>query len=146
MAAYVYNRGLYLFATGGITASTDIRALLMKSSATFDATDNTVADAISGSQEISVSGYSRCDVSGLAITEDDGNGWAVVDVDNPTFAALAAGQTIGAVVFYVYNASDSSANLISWHDLTSATPTNGGDFEANVRAPGSGGLIKFRRP
>ena len=146
MAAYVYNRGLYLFASGGITGSTDVRAALLKSSATFDATDNTLADAIAGSQEISVSGYARCDVSGWSITEDDANGWAVADCDNPTYPALATGQTIGAVVFYIYNASDSSAQLISWHDLTSATPTNGGTFEATVRAPGSGGLIKFRRP
>lgn len=140
MANGVYNKGKYLFASGGITTSTDLRTLLVNSSYSFADTHNFVSDV--SSSEISVSGYARYDHSSVTITEDDTNDFAYLDLDDATFTSLAAGQTIGGAVLYKYNAADSSAEVIAFYDVTD-TPTNGGDVTIQWAAAGSGAVLKL---
>lgn len=140
MANGVYNRGKYLFASGGITTSTDLRTLLVNSAYTFADTHNFVSDV--SSSEISVSGYSRYDHSSVTITEDDTNDFAYLDLDDATFTSLVAGQTIGGAVLYKYNAADSAAEVIAFYDVTD-TPTNGGDVTIQWAAAASGAVLKL---
>jgi hypothetical protein len=77
------------------------------------------------------SGYARVALTSEAATEDDGNNRANVDSDNVSFGNLGTGGTIVGAFVYVYNASDSLADLVGIWDLTS-TPTNGGPVTVNV--------------
>lgn len=139
MANGVYNKGLYLLASGGITGSTDLRTLLMQSTYTFDPDENTVSQLVG---EVTVSGYARFDHTSVTPAEDDGNNFAYVDLDDAVFTSLATGETVGGAVLYVYNVSDASANLVAWYDLTN-TPTNGGNITVQWAAVGSGAALKL---
>lgn len=146
MANGVYNKAGYLLWTGAINLGTsDLRMLLVKSTYTFDKDHNFVADVISGSLEISVSGYSRQALTSEAATEDDTNDRAYFDADDPTFAALASGQTIGGAVVYKLVTNDADSPVLFFLDLTD-TPTNGTDFKVQFAAPGSGGVAYIYQP
>lgn len=140
MASRWYNRGVYRALNGNITTSTDLRTLLVKSSYTFDVTHNTVADVVAGSSEISVSGYARYDHATVAITEDDANNRAYLDLDDAAFTSLATGQTIGGAVVYIYNASDASADVVAFLDVAD-TPTNGGNVTIQWAATSAGAVM-----
>lgn len=138
MASSLYNTGLekILNNTINLNASADVRCLLLKSSGyTFDADHDFVSDLTTASNEISVSGYSRQALTGEVITRVDASDRVMFDANDVTFSALVAGQTVGAAVLYVYNASDSSAQLIAYIDLTD-TATNGGDIVIQWHANG----------
>jgi hypothetical protein len=140
MANGVYNRGKYLFASGGITTSTDLRTLLVTSSYTFADTHNFVSDV--AASEVSVSGYGRYDHASVTVTEDDTNDFAYLDLDDATFTALVAGQTIGGAIVYKYNAADAAAEVIAFYDVTD-TPTNGGDVTIQWAGAASGAVLKL---
>lgn len=140
MANALYNRGKYLIFTNAISASTDLRVLLVKSSYTFAATHNTVADVVA--DEITASGYARAPLTNETVTEDDANGFAYLDADDTLMGSIATGQTIGGAILYKYNASDSSADLVAFYDL-SDTPTNGAAITVQWAAPASGGVLKL---
>lgn len=136
MSDTVYNRGKYLLATGGVVwGTTDMRALLLITdddgalpSSAWNPDLNTVADlvAVSNLSEMSGTGYSRITLTGMTVTEDDTNDWAVLDADNLSWAGLDAG-TARAVVVFKHNASDASAELFSIHDTNFPKVTTGGD-------------------
>lgn len=140
MANAVYNRGKYLIFTNAIGVASDLRVLLVKSSYTFDATHNVVTDV--SADEISAAGYARAPLSNEAITEDDGNGFAYLDADDTVMGSIATGQTIGGAILYKYNASDASADLVAFYDMTD-TPTNGAAITVQWAAPASGGVLKL---
>ncbi len=138
MASNWYDEGLYQALDAGVSGR-DIRTLLLKDTYSFDPTHATVADVIAGSQEISVSGYSRFNNSAPSVAKDGTNHRAYMDLDDSVFTGLAAGQDVGFAVVYEYNASDASATPIALLDF-SDTPTNGSAFTVVWEAVASGGV------
>lgn len=142
MANGVYNRGKYLVATAALNLATaDLRMLLVKSTYAFDADHNFVADVVAGAQEISVAGYARQALAAKTVTEDDANDFAYLDADDPVFAALVAGQTVGGAVLFIHTGNDATAQLVGFYDLAD-TLTNGGDITVQLSVPASGGAAK----
>jgi len=140
----VYNRAKYLLLDGALDLPTtaDLRVLLVKSTYTFDADHNFIDPGVTtGSQEISVAGYARQPLTGEVIVEDDANDFAYLDADDPVFASLVAGQTVGGAILYKYNVADTAAELIAFYDLAD-TATNGGNITVQWAAVASGGVLK----
>lgn len=119
-----YNRGKALLANGGVDwDTTDIRALMVTSTYTFNADHNFVSDI---TNELTGGTYVRKSLT-RTVVENDTNDRAELTIANVLWTALSATGTPAAFVVYKFNAADGSAELISYHDFT-ATPTNGGDF------------------
>jgi hypothetical protein len=145
VANTVYNRGKYLITSGGVVwGSTDVRALLIVTtdngtlpSSAWDVDLNDVAAllAVSNIDEMSGTGYVRKTMAGMTVTEDDTGNQAIMDANDITWTGIDAG-TARAIVVYKYNASDSSAELISLHDTNFPKTTNGGDL--TVQWPSTG--------
>lgn len=136
MAQTATNKAKHLFATGAIVpGTTDLRIGLLKTLASHaNVPDiNFIADmeAHADFAELTVSGYSRQTLTGEAATEDDTNDRSNIDADNPTFSALAAGETIVGCFIFIHTGSDATASVLFIYDLTS-TPTNGGDFLVTI--------------
>lgn len=119
-----YNKGKAALADG--TAdwdTTDIRALLVRSTYTFSPDHNFVSDVTAN--EASGTGYARKTTT-RSVVENDTNDRAELTVTSLTWTAADFGAVNG-LVLYVYNAADASASLLSYHDFTEVT-TNGGDL------------------
>lgn len=115
MADIVFNTGLEKF---GEWSSLDVRALMLKSSVTPVKTNDFVSDVVSGSGEISVTGYTRQTVAGETETVDDTNHWLKLSWDTITYSGMSGtDQTAGWVVFYIHNAADSAAQLLVAFDV-----------------------------
>lgn len=143
MAVTMTNRGKFLFASGGITTSTDVRMGLLKTlTGHTNVPDiNTVAEmeAHADFAELTgAAGYARVALTGITITEDDAGDRALYDANDVSFGALGTGGTIVGYFLYKFNASDSSAEVLCIGDLTS-TPTNGGTFTVTTGS----GLIQL---
>jgi hypothetical protein len=146
MANGVYNKAAYELGTANTgLATSDLRILLVKDTYVFSKDHNVVADVIAGSLEISVGGYARQTLANKTVTEDDTNDRAYFDADDPTFAALVAGQTIGGAVIFRHTGNDATAPVLFFLDLTD-TPTNGTDFKVQFAAPGLGGVAYLYQP
>lgn len=144
MADAFYNRGKFLIASGGSNlnfASDTIKYLLVTSSYTFNADHNFVSDV--SANELSVSGYvggfagaGRQTLGSKAVTEDDTNDRAAVDAADPAVhSSLAAGATIGGLVFYKSVTSDSDSPLLFFLDPPDI-PTNGFNVQFQFGANG----------
>lgn len=132
MAQTATNKYKYLLATGGIVpGTTDIRAGLLKTLAGHSNVPDldTVAamEAHADFAELTVSGYARVALSGEAASEVDASDWALIDADDIAFSAMDVGETIIGAFLFIHTGDDSTASLLSIHDLAS-TPTNGGAF------------------
>lgn len=132
----LYNRGMHEINTGAmIWTSSDVRALLVDSSYSFNADHNTVADVVAN-EITGASGYARVALTSKTDTEDDTNDRDVLDAADTAFGALGTGATIGGVVLYRHVSGTDSANiLIGFVDLTN-TPTNGSTFTIAWNASG----------
>jgi len=142
MANAVYNRGKYLIQTGAVTAASDLRVLLVSDAYTFDGTHNTVSEVIVGGVELSGAGYARATLANKSITEDDANGFSYLDADDAAMGSIVTGETMGAAILYLYHASDASAQVIAFYDLTN-TPTNGSAISVQWNTPANGGVLKL---
>lgn len=102
----------------------DIRAVLVKSSFAFDATDEFLSDVGAGNEIQRLTAA----MSGFASAVNAANR-ARLDADDWTFATVPGGDTVGAVVLYLYDASDSAARLWAWLDESADLPlaTDGTD-------------------
>lgn|SRR3990167_5428903 len=151
MANTVFNRGKFLAVGVKLADSSEaLELLLVTTGYTYNADHNLVDDGTTDdpkSYELSVGNYSRQPILSKERFEDDTNDFAGLDAADVTFAALAAGGTVGAGVLYRYTSSggttsDTGQDLISYYSLT-ATPTNGGDIVFQVAATSDGGLLKY---
>lgn len=147
MAWTIWNRGL--FEVGNLAVATqDLRLLVLAgasipagltNAASFDL--NTVADvlAVSGAVEAAAAGYTRFDLAGIALNEDDTNDYAELVWTDPTWNAVATGETWRAVVLYREVGVDSAD--IAWGiDVFGAgVPTNGSNITY------SGGKLRITR-
>lgn len=135
MATIVHDYGLEQF---GSWSALDVRALLLKSTAAPTKSMRYVSDLVSGSVELSVTGYARQTVTGETETVDTTNSWLKLTANVVTFSGLSGtDQTAGFLSLFVYNASDAAATVLITYDIpnialgttntsvTYALPTNG---------------------
>lgn len=127
MASFVYNKGAFGLANGGITYASDtIKARLIASSASPDKDD---ADLSAGYTAIGTDQT----LGSKTRTEDDANDRVVFDAGDPTFAAIVTGSTVGWCI--VYKDDGGNGVPIAAIDITD-TPTNGGDITIQFAATG----------
>lgn len=142
MANFVFNRGIAELFKGDTDLDVaDLRVLLLKSSASPNRDHNVVADIVAGSAEISVSGYARQALTGETVTEDDTNDQVYLDANDPTFTALATGETVGWGALFRHTGNDATAPCLAAYDVAD-TPTNGTDMTLQFAAPASGGALR----
>lgn len=135
MASFLFNTGnekIHNQTLDWVTG--DVRVLLLKSS-TPDKDYDVVNDLTPGTNELTVAGYGRVACTSEAITRDDTNDWVKFVVADVAFGALTVGETITWAIFYKYNASDASAQLIAAIDVAD-TATNGGTVTLTIHANG----------
>lgn len=106
-----YNKGLYEIANGDVNLGTStIKALLLKSTGSFDRDHNFVSDIVA--HEITASGYSRQTLASKTVTENDTNDAAYWDCADISFGTIASGQTIGYMVLFRDAGSDATSPLL----------------------------------
>lgn len=147
--ANVYNVAKKRLADGDLDLNlpADLRMLLLQSSGppVFNADHATITAVLgdAANTEVSVGGYSRQALTGEITAQDDTNDRMEASANKVTFAALAAGQTIGAAVLYDEGGgTDGTRYPIAYYELTD-TATNGGDQE--VRFSGVDGVGVYLR-
>lgn len=141
MANFVTNKCKFELFTGDANLdAADLRMLLLKSGAP-DPDVNFVSDLVPATNELSVAGYARVALAGETVTEDDTNDFAYLDATDPTFATLAAGQTVTWGILFRFVSTDANSPVYAGYDVTD-TPTNGGDVTIQFAAPASGGALK----
>lgn len=115
MATIVHDHGLEQF---GGWSGLDVRALLLKSTASPTKSMQYVSDLISGSVELSVTGYARQTLTGEAESVDTTNHWLKLTANTITFSGMSGSdQTAGFLSLYVHNASDSAAVVLITYDI-----------------------------
>lgn len=129
------NRGKFNFVNAAVTGATDIRCGVYTNSSI--PTDAAIQDMnflsellVSGTGtavEAAVAGYSRQDLAGFAVTEDDtGNDVDIsATVTNFGGANIAAGETWAGVFYYIEGASDAARLLVGVDKPASTLVTNG---------------------
>jgi len=159
MANLVTNRGKYLASFARVSSSAAWRLALVTTEfmdvsnlQDVNVLDDGTTDDVA-SYELTVSGYARQTLSGLASFEDDSNDQAGLDADDATFSSLTAGETVGAAVLFIYSTSetggaandttsDTGQDVIAIYDVTD-TATNGGDISIQFAATSDGGMLRF---
>lgn len=129
------NRGLYHLLNTAISGSTDLRAAVFKGTvpATGTIRDMNFLDEVTsaGMTEAAASGYSRADLAGVTLTENDGSDNVTLVATAPSWTAVAVGETWTAVAYYIEGASDAERVLVAIDDPAEDLVTNGG----NVTGP-----------
>jgi hypothetical protein len=116
----VFNRAKSRILSGDLDlGSADLRILLLTSGYLYDPDDDFVADLTPGSNELTVIGYARQALAGLAVAEDDANDRAGAEADQVDFGALAAGETIATGIVYEFVTNDADSNLVAYYALGS---------------------------
>lgn len=127
--ANVYNRSKLELLNGDTDVNEGtagrFRMLLLKSLA-FNPDHNVVNDLTPGTNELTVGGYARQNLTSVATAQDDTNDRADAQADQVTFASLTAGETIIAAVVYRHITNDTDSVLLAYYDVAD-TATNGGD-------------------
>lgn len=138
----VFNRGKKRLAESGWNTGLDVRALVLAGTSVPAGAENpdlnTVAEllAVSGAVEASAAGYARVALTGETVLENDTTDTADLDAADLSWASIATGDTLRAVVFYVEGANDAARDLVSLNTLSSPVPTNGGGISLTVAANG----------
>lgn len=129
MAFTMANRGLYTLLTAATSGSTDIRALVFKTTTPTVAAIrdmNFVSDLLGATTEAAAAGYARLDLASVALVESDASDNVVLSAAAPTTAAIAAGETWLGIGYYVEGASDAARTLIGVDVPAASQVTNGG--------------------
>ncbi len=127
----LYNRGKLILTDGTVDwdGATDVDALLVDNTYTFDADQNFVS-SVSG-DELSTDNYARASLASRTQTQDDTGDRIIFDAADLTFSSLGpatAGPTIGGLVVFDNTAgSDAARELIAFIPLT-AQQVNGSDY------------------
>lgn len=133
MAFTFSNRGLYTFMSSAMSGSTDLRMAAFTGTVPsvgtirdWDSLADVIADA--SSAEAVASGYSRADLAGVTLAEDDALDRVTLVATAPTWTNVATGETWTFAAVYVEGASDSARTLIGIDAPASSLPTNGGNI------------------
>jgi hypothetical protein len=129
MPHYIPTKGLYLLASQAITPATDIRVAALKGTTPTLAIIrdlNTLADVIATTwDEAAVAGYARADLASVAVTENDAGDAVTITAAAPTMPTVAAGETWVAMAYYIHDADDALAEILSIDVPSSPVITNG---------------------
>jgi hypothetical protein len=132
MANFTTNRGSLDIQNGTIAFLSDtMKIRLVKSSVTPDK-DNTVMTGLTA-----VTGTTDQTLGSKTRTEDTTNDRIVYDAADPTFTAVASGDTVGWYIVYKFVTNDADSIPLFVCDVTN-TPTNGGDIVVQFDAAGIG--------
>ncbi|WP_116996395.1 hypothetical protein [Desertimonas flava] len=144
------NRGIYTLVTAAVSAATDIRMGVITDGQAFPdpaaiVDMNFVSDLLAVATEAQAAGYSRVDLANVTVAEDDTSNAVAITADAASWATVAEGESWAGAFFYLQNADDSAAVLLSVHRRDVAgtptpLPTNGG----SITAPGF--TYSFQRP
>jgi hypothetical protein len=127
------TRGLYTLLNSAISGTTDIRCGVLTNAGTLTAAQirdaNFVSDflALSGLVEASGTGYSRQDLAGVALAENDASDNVTLVASAPTMNNVAAGQTWRNVFYYVEAGTDATRVMIGVDTPASTLAPNGGN-------------------
>lgn len=132
MGFVMANRGLFTLLTSAISGATDLRCLVCSTAGS--PTDaqledlNVVADLASvGLVEVTNVNYSRQDLAGVTVGEDDVNNRVYLTATPPTIGNVAVGDVWKRIVYYVEGASDAVRNIIGVDTPSSTLTPNGLD-------------------
>lgn len=131
MAHVMTNRGLFTLLNEAVSGSTDIRAAVFVGAAPAAATVrdyNFLSQLTAAMTEAAAANYARQDLASVTVTENDAGDEVTLTAAAPTINDVGAGETWTTVAYYVHNASDAAAPLISVDELAVAVPTNGGNM------------------
>lgn len=131
MTMTMTNRGLYHLLNTAISGSTDLRAAVFTGSVPSVASIrdmNFLSDLTAVSTEAAASGYSRADLAGVTLTENDAADKVTLVATAPEWANVAVGETWTHVAYYIEGASDAARVLVAVDDPASDQVTNGGDI------------------
>jgi hypothetical protein len=140
MADFWYTPAKQKLAKGDLDFDTvDLRVILCMSNTTAD-TDQDAAtlSAITTLDEYDGSGYTRLDLAGIAVNQDDANNRSEIDYSDGSFgSAVAAGTRSWVGMCYYVRIDGTAANdyPVAWKDLTTANG-NGGAVNLTVNAEG----------
>jgi hypothetical protein len=142
MASNVFTNATKLFGDGDIDwLADDIRVMLLTSAFTPDLdADIFVADVVA--DELGVAGYARIVLATKFSTKDNGNNRTDYGADNPVWAALAAGATIGWAIVFKQITNDADSPVIAVLDGADVA-TNGGQITLRFNGTASSG-VAFR--
>lgn len=134
MASYFYPEGLeVMFEEGYQFDSANVKAALINSVTAYnvahDFWNDVSAGEIDASKALTTPAWDVA--AGVLVYDSDDTG------ANMTWAAVAGGSTIGAVVVYYDTGNAATSPLISFNDVTD-TATNGGDIVITWHANGIG--------
>jgi hypothetical protein len=138
MASRMFNRGMYEIinqTTNWTTANIDV--LLVDTSYAFDPDQKFVSD-IGVGVELVTDNYTRKDLPGPTITEDDPSDSVILDADDITWTALGpatGGPVVAGAIIFRNSGADGSSPLLAFLDFTD-TQLNGGDFTVAWSANG----------
>lgn len=127
MAFTFCNRGLYTFINSATTGATDIRQAVFTGTLPATATIrdwNFMSDLIADAGSAESALVPRQDLAGVTVSEDDTGDKVTITATAPNYGAIAAGETLSFVAYYVEGASDAARALIGVDDLTDLA-TNG---------------------
>lgn len=143
LPAFQFDYGAYALRNGGPTdwVSGDIRLLLLKRVGGIDYDPPRDAQFLSdldlATYEVTVSGYSRQALTGMAITLDTVGHRLIFDADDPSFTALAAGEEIsGAIAFDHAGGADSARTPLAFLPLAPVVATNGANVPVSIPESG----------
>ena len=126
------NHGLAELLAQNITAATDLRALVFKTTTPTVAQIrdcNTVADLLALTTEAAASGYTRATLAGLAITENDTADQVTITANSYQWATVASGETWLGIGYFIHTgANDSVRSLVGVDVPTASIATNGGSI------------------
>ena len=127
---------IFKIAMAAYLSGKTVKCLLLKTGYTHDPDHDFVDDLTPASFELTVSGYSRQEITNVAATLDTANNRCKIDGDDVTFTSLVAGETIVAAVAYVHLGADDAANpVLGYIDLADVA-TNGGNIVITWNAAG----------
>jgi len=142
--ANVFNRGKRELGET-VFSGRDFRMLLLRTGTAYvyDPDDNFIDDVITGGVlEVSVGGYARQTLTGVAVTENDTLDRVEYEADQATFTSLVAGQTIDAAIVFIQVTTDADSLLVAYYNLVD-TPTNGGNVNIQFDGADPGDFLRI---
>lgn len=139
MPSHWTNAALAALMKGTLDLEGDVLKLALVKTSYVPSKDDATAAAITA-HELGVEGYAkgfggagRKVLAGKAVTQDDANDRATWTATDPTWVALATGETIGGAVLIRESVDDAGSLLVAWIDLPD-TPTNGSPVTVDLAA------------
>jgi hypothetical protein len=128
MAETIYNAYKADLARGDQPWETgDYRVLLLRGTVTIDPDHATVAAVLAANDELDDASYSRRNLAGKAVTQNDPEDRAELDADTVDFEALD-NETPTAMLVFLFDTDDANSTPVTIHDSGFGAPANGAGY------------------